>query len=178
MTFIDTPTDAMIKANSPICARLIPDCTAIFKFCPDNKTPIPEKIGLNTNTTNVMSKIVPQCSNKIFGSTNIPTETKNTAPKKSFKPFIKCSIRAPSIVSDKIEPIINAPNAAEKPTLTANTTIPRHNPNEIMSNISSVIRLRIRLKNDGRMNIPTRNHSTMKKPNLKKLSIISMPSNC
>ena len=44
----------------------------------------------------------------IVGSTIIPTETKNTAPKKSFNGWMFFSMRSITAVSERIEPMINA----------------------------------------------------------------------
>ena len=47
------------------------------------------------------------------GSTSIPTEIKNTAPKRFFTGVTMCSMRSASVVPAKIEPITKAPNANE-----------------------------------------------------------------
>ena len=60
------------------------------------------------------------------------------APKRSFTGFTKCSIFSASLVSAKIDPMINAPKAGENPTFAANITISRHKAKEIIKSISSV----------------------------------------
>ena len=62
-----------------------------------------------------------------------------------------------------IEPIINAPNAGEKPTFAANTTIIKHNANEIIRSISSVKRCLAFLRIVGIIKIPPRNQMIKKK---------------
>ena len=53
-TFNDTPKAAIIKANSPICAKLKPDCIDVLSGCPDNRTPNEEKKAFPTIVTNVI----------------------------------------------------------------------------------------------------------------------------
>lgn len=53
-TLSEAPNPAIIKANSPIWARLNPDLTETFSGSPDSKTPNEEKIDLPTRVTNVM----------------------------------------------------------------------------------------------------------------------------
>ena len=47
----DIPIEAMIKANSPICVRLNPDCMAIRNGCPVMSMPAVPKIIMPTITT-------------------------------------------------------------------------------------------------------------------------------
>jgi hypothetical protein len=42
VTFMDIPKVAIMKENSPICAKLIPVCMDCFKGCPEIKAPIVE----------------------------------------------------------------------------------------------------------------------------------------
>ena len=79
----------------------------------------------------------------------MPTETKNTAPNKSFSGVTRCSMLSASTVSDKMEPMMNAPKAAEKPVCTASTTMPKHKASDTISNVSSLISLRQRFNNPG-----------------------------
>lgn len=53
-TLSETPNPAMMKANSPICAKLNPDLTEIFSGSPDNNTPNDEKMALPIIVTSVM----------------------------------------------------------------------------------------------------------------------------
>ena len=71
------------------------------------------------------------------------------APNRSFMLVVKLIMRSLSIVSDKIEPITNAPNAEENPTLLAMITIPKQSPMEIISSVSSLIYFFALLKNVG-----------------------------
>ena len=71
------------------------------------------------------------------GSTIIPTETKKTAPKKSFSGRTTFSIRTINPVSESTDPIRKAPRAEENPEAVASQTMPKHMPTVIRSSISS-----------------------------------------
>ena len=176
-TFNDTPKAAIIKANSPICAKLKPDCIDVLSGCPDNKTPNEEKKAFPTIVTNVIRITGHAYCTRTAGSTNIPTETKKIAPNRSFTGLIICSIRSASIVSARIDPIIKAPSAAEKPVFVATTTIPRHNPKAITSNVSSFISFLTFFNKAGITKIPTKNQRIRKKATFRILPIISSPAN-
>ena len=45
-TLSETPSPAIMKANSPICARLNPDLMEVFSGSPDKSTPNEEKMAL------------------------------------------------------------------------------------------------------------------------------------
>ena len=112
------------------------------------------------------------------GLINIPTDTKKTAPNKSFTGFTKCSICSACVVSAIIEPIIKAPSAGEKPTLAANSTINKQSAKEIISIISSVNKCFAFFNNVGMKKIPTTNHMVRKKINFKTDCANSIPENC
>ena len=110
---------------------------AILTGCPESKTP---KLANNicpVITTNVRIRIGILYSHSNAGSINIPTETKNMAPKRSFTGLIICSICSASMVSAKIDPMTKAPKAEEKPAFVAMITIPRHNPRLTINKVSS-----------------------------------------
>ena len=132
-----TPKVAMIKENSPICARLNPDCIATFKLSPEAMTPNVAKIIRPISTTKVRIITSTPYSAIIAGSIIIPTDTKKTAPNRFFKGSMRCSICLDSIVSANIDPIIKAPKAAEKPTIEAKRTIPRQSPIATINKVSS-----------------------------------------
>ena len=48
-TLSETPSPAIMKANSPICARLNPDLMEVFSGSPDKSTPNEEKNGFADN---------------------------------------------------------------------------------------------------------------------------------
>ena len=79
----------------------------------------------------------------------MPTDTKKTAPKRSLTGAITFSIALASEVPASTEPITNAPRADEKPTELASTTIPRHRPSEMTSNVSALSNRRTRRNSDG-----------------------------
>ena len=96
-----------------------------------------------------MAIIGPMYSTIMAGSTIIPTDTKKMAPNKSFTGATNFSMVSASTVSANIEPIINAPNAGEKPTLAARTTIPKHMAKERISIVSSLTHFFERFKKIG-----------------------------
>ena len=77
------PRLAMIKANSPTCASEKPQRIAVFTGWPEMMKPRHEKATLPITTISVIRKIGQAYVTNIDGSTIMPTETKNTAPKKS-----------------------------------------------------------------------------------------------
>src|SRR5690606_22902278 len=117
------------------------------------------------------------CSPSNTGSINIPTDTKKTAPNKCFTDFTRCSMRSACVVSASIEPMMKAPNGAEKPTYVASTTINKHKPSEITSIVSSFSNLRAHFKKVGSRKMPEINHTHRKNNNLRTEVSISVPSN-
>ena len=120
---------------------------------------------------------IPYFSN-ISGSINIPTDTKKTAPNKSFTGFTKCSMCSACVVSAIIEPIINAPRAGENPTFAAKSTINKHNANDTISSISSVKRCLAFLRSVGIKKIPATNQMVKKNINFNTDCNNSLPENC
>ena len=114
-TLSETPSPAMMKANSPICARLNPDLIEVFRGSPDKSTPNEEKMALPRMVTRVMMITGQAYSTNTAGFTSIPTETKKIAPKRSFTGCMICSMCSASMVSARIDPMINAPSAVENP---------------------------------------------------------------
>ena len=80
------------------------------------------------------------------------------------------------MVSARILPITKAPKAELKPARVAMTAIRKHNPNEMMMSISSVISLRVFLRNSGMRKMPTTNHKMRMKPSRRTLISIIPPS--
>src|SRR5690606_28335742 len=109
---------------------------------------------------------------------NIPTDTKNTAPNKSFTGFIKCSICSALVVSAIIDPMIKAPNAGEKPAAVAKITIIKHSASDTINVVSSVRSPLVFFNKVGTKKIPAKNHKIKKKASLKIDSINSTPENC
>src|SRR6476660_2231773 len=123
------------------------------------------------NAWPVMVKIVniktgSQCSSKELGLISIPTDTKNTAPNKSFTGLTKCSMCSACVVSAMIEPMMKAPSAGENPTLAANITISKHNAIEMISIISSVNKCLARLSSVGIKKMPPTNQMIKKNASL------------
>ena len=110
-------------------------------------------------------------------STIMPTDTKKMAPKRFFTGDTRCSILCTSTVSDSMLPMTNAPNAAEKPTAEANTTMPKHMARAVMSSVSSFMSFFAFFRKSGMRYMPTTNHNTRKKPNCRMELSICVPSN-
>ena len=112
----------------------------------------------------VMTTIVSHWSTMIWASTNIPTDTKKMAPKRSFTGATTFSIFFASTVSASMLPITNAPKAELKPALVESTAIKQHIPRATISSTSSFIRGLTRRRKVGIRNSPTTNHIMMTKP--------------
>lgn len=112
-------------------------CMAILTGWPESNTPKLANSICPAITTSVRIRIGILYSHSNAGSINIPTETKNMAPKRSFTGLIICSICSASIVSARIDPITKAPKAEEKPAFVAMMTIPRHSPRLTINKVSS-----------------------------------------
>ena len=81
-----------------------------------------------------------------------------------------------SMVSARIEPMINAPRADEKPALVAKTTIRKHRPMATKRSVSLLRYFFIFLSRVGIRYIPQTNHITRKNPNLATIIASSLPS--
>ena len=128
-----------MKANSPTCDKVKPVFNESSNEAPATKAAEDETNALITNVMITRERISFQYCIRTCGSIIIPTETKKIAPNKSLILCVSLIIRSLSIVSESMEPITNAPNADEKPTLLAMITMPKHKPMEIISNVSSLI---------------------------------------
>ena len=73
--------------------------------------------------------------------------------------------------------MMKAPKAAEKPTLDAVTTMPKHRARAVMSRVSSFMRGFILRRNIGMRYMPTVNHKMRKKPSCSMEVSIWVPSN-
>ena len=109
------------------------------------------------------------------GSTNIPTETKKTAPKRFFTGSTRRIILSASIVSANILPMTKAPKAALKPTCVERTAIKQQRPNDTIRSVSLLRNLRTERNIRGIANKPITNHSTRKNPILATLTKICIP---
>ena len=83
-TLSETPSPAMMKANSPICARLNPDLIEVFSGSPDKSTPNEEKMALPIMVTRVMMITGQAYSTNTAGFTSIPTDTKKNSSEEVF----------------------------------------------------------------------------------------------
>ena len=109
------PRVAMMKANSPICVSEKPASMATLRFWPVTSIPnVPNSI-MPTITTPDSTRIGAQYWAMICGSTIMPTDMKNTEPKRSLTGETTRSIRSAKLVPARIDPITNAPSASENP---------------------------------------------------------------
>ena len=157
------PSEAMMKANSPICAIEKPQRMAVLRGWPESMKPKVPKMLWPRSMASVMMMMVSHCWATTATSTSIPTETKKTAPKRFFTGSMSFSIFFASMVSASMLPMTNEPKAELKPTIEAHTAIAQHRAMATMSSTSSLMRLRTLRKKMGMKNSPTTNHSTRKK---------------
>ena len=80
----ESPKPATIKANSPICAILIPTCTDCFRGCPEMIAPKLVKISFPKIVSRVTIKIAHLCSYIEAGSIIIPIEMKKIVANRFF----------------------------------------------------------------------------------------------
>ena len=107
---------------------------------------------------------------------SMPTETKKMAPNRFFTGSIRCSIFSPYRVSLKILPMMKAPRAAEKPTLSASTTMPRHRAIAPISKVSLLSHFDAFFSRVGSRNMPDKNQSTRKNNSFRIAKSISVPA--
>ena len=105
----------MMNANSPICVRENPDSMATLSVCPDTSMPKVPNTIMPTMTTAESIRIGAAYSTITSGFTIMPTEMKNTDPKRSLTGTTTCSMRSAKLVPARIEPMMKAPSAREKP---------------------------------------------------------------
>ena len=122
---------------------------AVFSGRPLRVTPMVADMLLKIITVKAITTTGSQYCTSTWGSTNMPTETKKTAPKRFFNGVTMRWITSASMVSQRMAPMTKAPKAVEKPACDASTTIPKQRPTARMSSVSSVIYLRIQRKNVG-----------------------------
>ena len=88
------PSVAMMKANSPICVSEKPLCMATRSDWPVTSMPNVPNTIMPTTTTAERMRIDGQYSARMAGCTIMPTEMKNTAPKRSLTGVTTCSMRS------------------------------------------------------------------------------------
>ena len=170
------PSEAMMKANSPICDMLKPHFIASFRGCPAKTKPKVPNRACPTTMVSTKATMGHAYSTNTTGSTNMPTETKKMAPNQSFTGATNFSMRSASTVSAKIDPTTKAPNAALNPESTAMTAIMKQSAKAKMSNVSSFRKRRLFRRIMGMKYKPTTNQSTKKKPNRSNPAASSSPS--
>ena len=105
----------------------------------------------------------------------MPTDTKNTAPKRFFTGSTKRIILSASMVSARMLPMTKAPKAELNPARVAMTAIRKHRPSETITSVSSVINRRVFLRNSGIKKMPTTNQRMRMKPSRRMLISSSLP---
>ena len=113
----------------------------------------------------------------VLGLINMPTDTKNMAPNRFLREEIKCSILSAFVVSARMDPIMNAPNAGENPAYRAIITNAKHKAREKIKRISSLSKFFKNFKMDGKKKMPETNQRTRKKNNFETENSNSVPSN-
>lgn len=119
-----------------------------------------------------------QFSTTIVGSMSIPTETKKMAPKKSLMGLVTLSMFSRAMVSASMDPMMNAPSSADRSTLVANTTMPRHIPSDTTRSVSSLSQRFILFRKVGTRKMPQTSQTTMKNTSLPRLRSMSAPPKC
>ena len=108
-----------MNANSPVCARPSPFCTAVFTSRPTAMDAIATFTVFPTTIIAETSNISGMQRHSAAGSTSSPMETKNIAENIAFSG----SVSLPSLSRKPLEPPItptrNAPSASEKSNLYA-----------------------------------------------------------
>ena len=130
---------------------------AVLSGWPVTTMPKVPKVIMPTTTTTASSKMMPALCHMSTGSTIMPTEMKNTAPKRSFTGVMMRSMRSASVVPASIEPITKAPRASENPDHTASVAMPKHSPMAMMSKSSSPMKRLNFLSRLGMTKMPTVN---------------------
>ena len=88
------PSEAMMKANSPIWVSEKPDSMATFRGWPVTSMPKVPNVIMPAITTADSSSIGHQYWTRMAGCTIMPTEMKNTEPKRSLTGMVTCSMRS------------------------------------------------------------------------------------
>jgi hypothetical protein len=127
---------AITKLNSPICVRLIPDCTATRTGCPDRNAPADTPTDFATSTTSVSARITGQTANALSGSSSMPAATKKMPPKMCRSGSTSGSTRLPTPASASSAPATKAPRATENPSTRANSASVKQSPTLANSSVS------------------------------------------
>ena len=113
MAPVDSPREAMMKENSPICPRLMPAWTEVRTPYPARNAPTETPVTLPATTRHRNTTVGSQYRSTRAGSIIMPTETKNTAAKASHNGFTIFSIGRASPDSATSAPAMKAPSATE-----------------------------------------------------------------
>ena len=132
------PTPARMNEKSPSWARVNPVWMELLVPCPDRRVPKVLNSRIPITAEAAIRIITGQYCAITAGSTIIPTETKKIAPKRSLILPVSDSIRFPSMVSESMDPITNAPRAELNPARLASTTIVKQSPMLTIIRISSL----------------------------------------
>ena len=164
MTPSDSPSEAMINENSPICAIEKPQRMADFSDSPPSMKEKEPKTDCPTRMVSTSRMMGTAYSTMICGSTSMPTDTKKMAPKRFFTGSTSFSMRSASTVSARMLPMMKAPKADENPTFDEKTAIAQHSPSDTISSPSALMSRRTERRNSGTAKMPTTSHNTKKNP--------------
>ena len=118
-TFRVTPSPAMMKANSPICASEAEMVSAVLLEWPKARTMANAAADLPSMMIATVASTCHGCASTIAGSNNMPTETKNSTAKASRSGSESCAALWLSSDSLSIIPAKNAPSAKDTPNSAA-----------------------------------------------------------
>jgi len=139
VTFSVRPREAMMKENSPICAKPMPVRKALRVSCPPTNVPNVQVTTFPATTAMVMTTMGSQCRTSMPGSISSPMATKKIALNMSRTGSIIFSTRWISRDSAMTAPIKNAPSATLYPSFTASNENPKHSPKTVTSSISLLL---------------------------------------
>ncbi len=105
------PSEAMMKENSPICARPMPTRSEVRASLPAAKVPSVQLTILPSTTTVVMTMMGTAYSTSTLGSTSMPMVTKKMALNMSRRGSVMRSMSRISRDSAMMAPITKAPSA-------------------------------------------------------------------
>ena len=170
------PTVAIMKENSPIWPKHRPALTELRRLSPESSMPKPELNDLSRTTTIVMTRICHQYWTNTDGFTIIPTDTKNTAPNRFLIGVVNLWIISASSVSARMEPMMKAPSAEEKPAVLASQTMRKHSPTANTVKVSSVMNFLAHLSIVGTRKTPPTYQTRRKNSSFSTLYKSSWPS--
>ena len=159
------PRPARMMENSPICPRLTAIDNAVFKGYFSTSTTTSAASRLPKMAIKTTSSTLKGWSTKIFGSTSMPMDTKNSTEKASRRGRVSSAARWLYSDSRITTPATNAPSANDTPkNLDAPKAMPMAVAITARVNSSREPVLATCHKNQGSTRLPTMNISAIKAP--------------